>query len=75
MQHSQALPKELRTALASKKKRKAAVSDWSCGTTLSGGPKSSQLPSKLNSGKRKGNGPVNTNDSFEPAKRSPASDT
>ena len=54
MQHSPALLKELRTALASsKKKRKTVVSAGSRGTTHSGAPKASQHPPSLSAGKRK----------------------
>jgi len=56
MQPSPALLKELRTALASsKKKRKTVVAAGSRGTTLSGGPKASQRPTSLKAGKRKAN--------------------
>jgi len=60
LQPSPALLKELRTALASSKKRKRVVSAGSCGTTLSGGPKASQHPSIMNAGKRKANEQANS---------------
>jgi len=62
MQTSQALLKELRTALSTRRKRKTVVSAGSRGTTLSGGPKASQRPPTLNAGKRKSNEPVNLGD-------------
>jgi len=73
MQPSPALLKELRTALASsKRKRKTVVSAGSRGTTLSAAPKASDHPSILNAGKRKANELVNWGRSTEPANRRPA---
>ena len=72
MQPSPALLKELKTALAtSKKKRKTVVTAGSRGTTLSGAPKASQHPS-LSAGKRKANELVSSSGSTQPANRRPA---
>jgi hypothetical protein len=73
MQTSPVLLKDLRTALASsKKKRKTVVSAGSRGTTLSGAPKASQHPSSLSAGKRKANELVSSGDSTQPANWRPA---
>jgi len=71
MKPSPALLKELRTDLASsKKKRKTVVSAGSRGTTLSGAPKASQHPS-LSAGKRKTNELVSSCGSTQTANRRP----
>jgi len=72
MQTSQALLKELRTALSTRRKRKTVVSAGSRSTTLSGGPKATQRPPTSNAGKRKANGLVDPGDSTEPANSRPA---
>jgi len=53
LQLSQALLKELRTALSSRKKRKTLVSSAIRGTTLGVGPEASQSLPSVNAGKRK----------------------
>jgi hypothetical protein len=71
LQVSPALLRELRLALASRKKRKTAVSAGSRSTAHGGGPKaSSQL-----AGKRKANELISSGDSMEPANRRPAPGT
>jgi hypothetical protein len=73
MQPSPALLKELRTAVASsKKKRKVVVSAGSRGTTLSGAPKAFQHPPSLNAGKRKAKELLSSGGSTETANRCPA---
>ena len=71
MQPSPALLKELRTALATSKKKRKTVTAGSRGTTLSGAPKASQHPS-LSAGKRKANELVSSSGSTQPANRRPA---
>jgi hypothetical protein len=72
IQPTQALLKDLRTALSTRRKKKTVVSTGSHGTTLSGGPKASQRSPALNRDKHKANWLVNPGDSTEPAKRCPA---
>jgi len=73
MHPSPAYLKELRTTLASsKKKRKKVVSAGSLGTTLSGAPKASQHPTILNAGKLKAKELVSLGGSTQPANRRPA---
>jgi hypothetical protein len=75
MQLSPAILKELRTALATSKKRKTVVSAGNHGTTLGGGTKSSLRPPSLNASKRKTNEHANLGGSTEPANRRPAPGT
>jgi len=73
LQPSLALLKELRTALLTRKNNmKTEGARRGCGTTLCGGPKASQRPPNLNTGKRKANERVNSGDTTEPANRRPA---
>jgi len=72
MQPSPTLLKELRTALASsKKKKKTVVSAGSRGTTLSGAPIDSQHTSSLIAGKRKANELVSSGGSTQLSNRRP----
>jgi hypothetical protein len=72
MQLSPAILKELRTALATSKKKRKTVVSGSHGTTLGGGPKSFLRPPSLNASKRKANEHANSGGSTEPANRRPA---
>jgi hypothetical protein len=72
LQLSPGLLKELRTALSSRKKKKAVMFAGSPGTALGAAPKASQRPPSQHAGKRKANELASLGDSNEPANRRPA---
>ena len=71
LQMASALLKELRTALLSRKIKKAVVSNASRSTAIGGGPKASQPPPGNHAGKRKANELASSGDPTEPTNRRP----